>query len=773
MRKIACFVMALALVLGLTQCKKDQNETPNLTQGMPITLTVASATNETNGDGSRVIVDPTHDGANDYASLAFEKDDQITVVCNGRYAGALSYLGNNTFFGLILYAKEGEYLDFYLLGGKGSSHHLVGTNSTGAVVDISNQSSRLPVVSYGRSAETYSDNRREYTVTLRSKVSIMKFNVTTPTDSPICLMGMNNKVTVNFDPTSNDNDGFSYSMDEQNGGKIMMKGGSGEAVEKWVIVLPQDALGEGEPGSACAANNTYTGTRPAIPAIGMNQYYPEGIAFTVNTTTNVISLGNVTTDTIIGDGITILGTLAANVKVSIADGATVTLDGVTINGANDQNCQWAGLNCLGDATLILKGTNNVKGFFGDHPAIIVPTGKTLTIQGSGSLNASSNGEAAGIGSGCNQNNCGNIVIQSGTITAIGTRYGAGIGSGRGGVCGNITINGGTIIATGGENAAAIGGGWQSTCGDITFANTIINSLAQKGSNAPNSVGAGLDGTCSSVTLGNTSYWNGSSYQNGGESYLTKSIVVYPIPAISVSSNKKVYFAPGNLTLTKSSSGSWVNGTYAFMAHQYDILENEDGVWCGFHYRGKNDMSLFGWGKWGSDFPNCTDFDGVMTTYTWTDFHATINGYSDWRTPTNDEFMYLLNSRPGHRYTQATVNTDGWPIQGLILFPDHFIDIAPAGVTWGEINRTSDFTTTCTIAGWNALEGLGCVFLPCGGSREDNYCREIGERGLYWSCTPYGDEEAYVLDFSSHKVWMEFNHDLRGSGNSVRLVRNAN
>ena len=59
------------------------------------------------------------------------------------------------------------------------------------------------------------------------------------------------------------------------------------------------------------------------------------------------------------NGMTITGTLAANVKVSIAADATVTLDGVTIGGDNDENYKWAGLNCLGDATIILKdGTEN-------------------------------------------------------------------------------------------------------------------------------------------------------------------------------------------------------------------------------------------------------------------------------------------------------------------------------------------------------------------------------------------------------------------------------
>ena len=112
------------------------------------------------------------------------------------------------------------------------------------------------------------------------------------------------------------------------------------------------------------------------------------------------------------DGMTITGTLAAKVKVSIADGATVTLDNVTIDGEHDGdlNYMWAGLTCLGDATIILKDgtTNQVRGFHDHFPGIYIPgdrhnpkNNKTLIIkggeQGTGMLIASNNGKAAGIG----------------------------------------------------------------------------------------------------------------------------------------------------------------------------------------------------------------------------------------------------------------------------------------------------------------------------------------------------------------------------------------
>ena len=89
---------------------------------------------------------------------------------------------------------------------------------------------------------------------------------------------------------------------------------------------------------------------------------------------------------------TITGTLGVNKKISIADGATVTLDNVSINYPSGPNYEsgFAGITCLGDATIILKDgtTNNVAAMDYRYPGIQVgPTDKTLTIQGTGTLNA--------------------------------------------------------------------------------------------------------------------------------------------------------------------------------------------------------------------------------------------------------------------------------------------------------------------------------------------------------------------------------------------------
>ncbi len=242
-----------------------------------------------------------------------------------------------------------------------------------------------------------------------------------------------------------------------------------------------------------------------------------------------IDLSTVTGNTVVKDGGIITGTLSGNHKISIADGATVMLRNADITSLPDStDAKYSGITLLGDAMIILEGTNAVRSGYNQYPGIFVPEGKTLTIDGTGSLDASSNGccgigvmagqpnanitinggyitatgglWSAGIGGGMAAS-CGNITINGGTVTAIGGEAGAGIGVGFWGSCGNITINGGTVTATGGSSAAGIGSGNTGECGNITINNTVTKVTATKGSGAPNSIGAGTNSTCGTVTIG--------------------------------------------------------------------------------------------------------------------------------------------------------------------------------------------------------------------------------------------------------------------------------
>ena len=199
-----------------------------------------------------------------------------------------------------------------------------------------------------------------------------------------------------------------------------------------------------------------------------------------------VDLSTLTGDYEALDGDVLTGTLNGDqehpqpFKITIADGAKVTLSDATINGVNDWELDWAGLTCLGNCTIVLSGSNTVKGFDENYPGIRAAkrVGKgdeyTLTIEGDGSLVASSNGYASGIGGGYYVD-CGNITISSGTVTATGGDEAAGIGSGYGANCGNITISGGTVTATGGDEAAGIGSAEAGTSGDISISGGTVTA----------------------------------------------------------------------------------------------------------------------------------------------------------------------------------------------------------------------------------------------------------------------------------------------------------
>ena len=218
------------------------------------------------------------------------------------------------------------------------------------------------------------------------------------------------------------------------------------------------------------------------------------IGLAATTFAATVNLAQVSGNTTLNNGDVAIGTLAGNYKVSIADGATVTLAYVTINGVDDSDYSWAGITCEGDATIILEGANTVKGFYDEYPGIDVPENKTLTIKGDGSLDARSNGWGAGIGGGY-EISCGNIVIEGGTITATGGYSAAGIGAGYTAACGDITITGGTITATGGSDSVGIGGGECGNCGDITISGGTISATGDEAG-----IGTGYDATCGDITI---------------------------------------------------------------------------------------------------------------------------------------------------------------------------------------------------------------------------------------------------------------------------------
>ena len=312
---------------------------------------------------------------------------------------------------------------------------------------------------------------------------------------------------ISFDVTLVDNTAAStaVAVSISNDGGVVRTGStttanvSGDIKAQFVAAFPG--------GSTTLSDASVTlGTRPAISfggstALAVNKIY--------QVTKGYVDLSTLTANYEAKNGDMLTGALGGYYKISVADNATVTLNGVTINyGVGDDNdYSWAGITCNGDATIILAdgSTNTVTGFYQDYPGIYVPTSKEVTIKGNGSLTASSKGYGAGIGAGGHDGpSCGNITIEGGYITATGGSSCAGIGSGYLTSCGNITISGGIIIATGDLNywTPGIGCGQRGSCGTITITDGVTQVVSTKGQYAPNYIGIDHDasGSCGTVTI---------------------------------------------------------------------------------------------------------------------------------------------------------------------------------------------------------------------------------------------------------------------------------
>lgn len=242
------------------------------------------------------------------------------------------------------------------------------------------------------------------------------------------------------------------------------------------------------PSSGCRCGTITIGGEVTGPINGPSFTYSSGLPLNipeVNSPEQVHMPTTITLDSNSGDvelyyGDVLTGTGDGDTHVIIKDGATVTLNNVTNTRVTQR---WAGITCAGDATLILTGVNNVEGGL-NSPAIFVPEGKTLTIRGDGTLNATGGGFSAGIGGDYNgDQSCGNIVIEGGNIVATGGIYAAGIGGAYNGSCGNITIGEGiksvtaTIKVSSNENQVPIGKGHNGSCGSVSIAPGLMDEMS--------------------------------------------------------------------------------------------------------------------------------------------------------------------------------------------------------------------------------------------------------------------------------------------------------
>ena len=245
---------------------------------------------------------------------------------------------------------------------------------------------------------------------------------------------------------------------------------------------------------------------------------------------------------------------------------------------------------------------------------------------------------------------------------------------------------------------------------------------------------------------------------------------------SVSATKKVVFSKGNLRCMKS-GGSWA---WSFFSNQYDYYNayNENN-WDKFCWVGASGALNSEPDKWGISTSTAnTDFGTNADDKLKSDWGYRIG--TGWRTPTNDEWTYLLNTRDGatSKYGFATVKG----VNGIIILPDVFVDPSK------NMNEdTDDFVGKATSNygynknvydsdGWALMEAAGAVFLPAAGDRYGVDFYDAGTDGYYWSSTaaPTSDfSNAHLMSFGSNSLRIGDKKLSRGYGLSVRLVRDAN
>ena len=254
--------------------------------------------------------------------------------------------------------------------------------------------------------------------------------------------------------------------------------------------------------------------------------------------------------------------------------------------------------------------------------------------------------------------------------------------------------------------------------------------------------------------------------------------LYPFTVKDDGTKVQVLFAPGNLQATYNGT-AW---NWHFAANQWDYKGDAVGntkVTDSSPFISENGtVDLFGWSTSATTFGIHNSNIGSTYSDDFVDWGTNIG--TGWRTLTKDEWTCLFNTRSSAstvngiskaRYTDATINTDGTSVNGMILFPDGITVASSEATSWGAINSDdSEWGTKCTTAQWAALAAKGCVFLPAAGSRTGKEMAAVNSDGRYWTSSPYTDVTlAYHVFFTAHNLSLTSGFN-RSTGCSVRLVR---
>jgi len=234
------------------------------------------------------------------------------------------------------------------------------------------------------------------------------------------------------------------------GKRSLLRYGAIALVVLAVVVAAVQMVPGGSEDSDAADVVYFIDLSSSTPSTGVS-WYGNTLIFNVDSIGNVYEVAQTTNER-----------LARNIVFQEGVSTTVTIKNIKITGD---------IELTGDASveLLLSGSNDISGSVLVDSAALVQIDSAVSAGGSeGSLRvvATDEGNAA-IGGGYGIER-GDIIINGGSVTAIGGGDAAGIGSGADTVGGGIIIRGGTVTATGGSGSggAGIGGGYNSEGGII-------------------------------------------------------------------------------------------------------------------------------------------------------------------------------------------------------------------------------------------------------------------------------------------------------------------
>ena len=243
---------------------------------------------------------------------------------------------------------------------------------------------------------------------------------------------------------------------------------------------------------------------------------------------------------------------------------------------------------------------------------------------------------------------------------------------------------------------------------------------------------------------------------------------------SVSADKKVQFAKGNLQYSGDSEG--YEAEWSMAKQQYEILGDANIETSGSSSYPADSRDLFCWstaknycGVYGYYYDDDPDayFKGDFVDWG-TDAKLASALGSGWSTLSKNEWNYLLNERKDAEKLKMLATVAN--VKGLVLLPDEWK--APDGVLIDK---------EMTAEQWATVEETGVVFLPVAGQMTATYdnsswttTTNFTEVGTYWTSTPAGDkpdQKADILTITAEGATLDADL-LRRTYTAVRLVKVA-